>query len=105
MRSLEAKLNGKGPKHRRKSACQPSSSSRRTKEEIESQYILSVFGQIIGARMESCRRVQKLVACNSRSVTNTRYDPRQIPKVKHGFDLLSRRSPDQPGVEDDSEMT
>ncbi|KAJ7276526.1 hypothetical protein B0H12DRAFT_1318934 [Mycena haematopus] len=66
MISLETKLSGKAHKRR------PHSGPRRrinsmsprleVEEEIVSQRILGMFGQIIGARMESCRRVQKLVA-------------------------------------------
>ncbi|KAJ6539473.1 hypothetical protein B0H19DRAFT_1179243 [Mycena capillaripes] len=65
MRSLESKLNGNVHKRRYKSASQrASSSTRKADEEFGSHYILGMFGQIIGARMESCRRVQQLVAVN-----------------------------------------
>ncbi|KAJ6515760.1 hypothetical protein C8R45DRAFT_1205960 [Mycena sanguinolenta] len=68
MRLLESKLNGKAHKRRPRSASRSSISSKSSRREAEeqmgSQHILSMFGQIIEARMESCRRVQKLVAFN-----------------------------------------
>ncbi|KAF7352674.1 hypothetical protein MVEN_01233200 [Mycena venus] len=92
MRSLEAKLNGKARKDRRKSASRrpiPSTSSRQQVEEaMGSHYILAMFGQIIGARMESCRRVQKLAAFN-------RFKDKRV----------IARSPDQPGVENGRERS
>ncbi|KAJ7044472.1 hypothetical protein C8F04DRAFT_587636 [Mycena alexandri] len=60
MRSLETKLNGKTTKRRRNSV---DVRSRRTAdEEMRSHHILQMFGEMMGTRMESCRRVQKLVA-------------------------------------------
>ncbi|KAJ7765002.1 hypothetical protein DFH07DRAFT_955833 [Mycena maculata] len=71
MRSLESKLNGKAQKHRQKSVCRRpvrvDASRRKDDEDAGSQYILTVFGQMMGARMESCRRVQKLLAVTGKS--------------------------------------
>ncbi|KAJ6598931.1 hypothetical protein DFH09DRAFT_1129599 [Mycena vulgaris] len=67
MRSLESKLNGTTRTQRRKPsrrrATVHASAGRNNGEED----ILSMFRQMMGARMESCRRVQKLVAFTSRS--------------------------------------
>ncbi|KAJ7684048.1 hypothetical protein B0H17DRAFT_1073396 [Mycena rosella] len=59
MRSLESKLNGKIHKHHRPKSSRPLEGS--------SQYILSMFEQMMGARIQSCHRIQKLVAVTSRS--------------------------------------
>ncbi|KAF7355430.1 hypothetical protein MSAN_01459800 [Mycena sanguinolenta] len=68
MRLLESKLSGRAHKRRPRSASRSPVSSKSSRREAEermgSQHILNIFGQIIGARMESCRRVQKLVAFN-----------------------------------------
>ncbi|KAF8195748.1 hypothetical protein K438DRAFT_2017017 [Mycena galopus ATCC 62051] len=86
MRSLESKLSGKAHKRRKpasRRSLSSTSSRREAEEEMGSQYILGMFGQIIGARMESCRRVQRLAAFN-------RFDDKSI----------AARSPDQPRVKD-----
>jgi hypothetical protein len=104
MRSLETKLSGKVHKRRKSASRRPTNSStssrREVEEEMGSHHILGMFGQIIGARMESCRRVQKLVAFN------TFDDKRNAARYgivgsqcSAGLIRASCRSPDQPRVD------
>ncbi|KAJ7129536.1 hypothetical protein C8R44DRAFT_732452 [Mycena epipterygia] len=66
MRSLESKLNGQVHKRRRNAGGRQGvlAPSGRKDEggDAGSHYILDLFGQMIKARAESCRRVQKMVA-------------------------------------------
>ncbi|KAK7061841.1 hypothetical protein R3P38DRAFT_2831861 [Favolaschia claudopus] len=83
MKSLENKLSGKARKLRRGRITSNLPRRKASEEDICTHYILGMFGQIIGARMESCRRVQKLAAFHKLEDKRT----------------LSR-SPDQPGREE-----
>ncbi|KAJ7180232.1 hypothetical protein C8R43DRAFT_972278 [Mycena crocata] len=98
MRSLESKLNGNAHKHRAKSACRRAvdgaSGRRKACEEEGTHYILSIFGQMMGARMESCRRVQKLVAFTSKTnekLDGGRYGPTSV-QIAIWTDSTSRRN-------------
>ncbi|KAJ7094642.1 hypothetical protein B0H15DRAFT_131985 [Mycena belliarum] len=107
MRSLESKLNGKTRKHRAKSSCRRTALADRAlggaRDEEERSYdILSTFERMMDARIQSCRRVQKLVAFTSirsdRKLSAGRDESVLIGGESERAGLVkvpSRRSPDQ----------
>ncbi|KAJ6628760.1 hypothetical protein B0H10DRAFT_1940156 [Mycena sp. CBHHK59/15] len=77
MKLLESKLNGRVQKRRWKSGCR-----REIRSKPQADYILSMFGKMVGTRMESCRRMHKLVAITSRSNAKPSTARAKIPGIE-----------------------